>query len=179
MIQPRPESVIVLPHDPAWISMYRQESKCILDALRRGQPIAHHIGSTAIPVCFAKPIIDILIEANDLSLVDACNPMMQVLGYEIMGEYGISNRRYFRKNSDTGERLYHVHVFAKGDPSVERHLVFRDFLIQHPIWAQKYSDLKRQLAASHPNSSRHYTEAKTELVVLINKLASKWRETLS
>jgi GrpB-like predicted nucleotidyltransferase (UPF0157 family) len=156
--------------------MYRHESRCILDALRPGQPIAHHIGSTAIPICFAKPIIDILIEADNLSLVDACNPMMQQLGYQIMGEYGISNRRYFRKNSDTGDRLYHVHVFAKGDPSIERHLVFRDFLIQHPTWAEKYSDLKRELATAHPNSSRHYTEAKTELVMLIDKLASKWKE---
>ncbi len=45
-----------------------------------------------------------------------------------------SRRRYFRKNSATGVRLFHVHVFAKGDVHVERHLTFRDFLIHHPDW---------------------------------------------
>jgi GrpB-like predicted nucleotidyltransferase (UPF0157 family) len=173
------DTVIVLPHDPSWAVTYQEESKHILSALSTSSPVAHHIGSTAIPKCFAKPIIDILIEVDDLKLVDFCNSSMERLGYQVMGEYGIPNRRYFRKNNESGVRLYHVHVFAKGEPTIERHLAFRDFLNQNPSWALKYSDLKRELAATYPNSSRRYTDAKTELVTLICELASNWQRTRS
>lgn len=157
--------------------MYHDESKSILQALGSNAVAAHHIGSTAIPICFAKPIIDILIEVDNLFLVDSRNPMMQQIGYQVMGEYGIPHRRYFRRNNALGMRLYHVHVFTKGNPNIERHLAFRDFLNQNPNWAQKYSDLKRDLAAAHSKSSRHYTDAKTEFVTMIDELASIWRST--
>ncbi|MCU0719563.1 MAG: GrpB family protein [Pirellula sp.] len=173
------DRVTVLPHDPAWVSMYHDESTGILRALGTNAAAVHHIGSTAIPRCFAKPIIDILVEAEELLLVDSCNPVMQHLGYQVMGEYGIPNRRYFRKDNSAGVRLYHVHVYTKGDPHIERHLAFRDFLIQNPSWVQKYSDLKRSLAATHPNSSRQYTDAKSEFVAMIDELASNWRKSSS
>jgi GrpB-like predicted nucleotidyltransferase (UPF0157 family) len=159
--------------------MYHDESINILQALGTNAATAHHIGSTAIPICFSKPIIDILIEAEELSLVDSCNLRMQQLGYQVMGEYGIPNRRYFRKNNSAGERLYHVHVFTIGSPHIARHLAFRDFLNLNPCWALKYSDLKRDLATAHPNSSRHYTDAKTDFVMMIDELASNWRRTQS
>lgn len=155
--------------------MYNVESKSILQALGNNATAAYHIGSTAIPNCFAKPIIDILIEVDDLSLVDLQSPAMQRIGYQVLGEYGIPDRRYFRRNNVSGERLYHVHVFAKGNPNIDRHLAFRDFLNQNPNVAQKYSELKRNLAATHPHSSRHYTEAKSDFVKMIDELASNWR----
>ena len=48
----------------------------------------HHIRSTAISNILAKPIIDILIEADDPSAIDAGNGAMAVAGYRAMGEFG-------------------------------------------------------------------------------------------
>jgi GrpB-like predicted nucleotidyltransferase (UPF0157 family) len=55
----------------------------------------HHIGSTAIPDIFAKPIIHILVEVSSFSRVDRLNPGIITLGYDPRGELGISGRRFF------------------------------------------------------------------------------------
>jgi GrpB-like predicted nucleotidyltransferase (UPF0157 family) len=64
----------------------------------------HHIGSTAIPGIYVKPVIDILLEVTDITAIDKKNAHMEKLDYEAMGEYGISGRRYFRKNDAGGHR---------------------------------------------------------------------------
>ena len=59
---------------------------------------------------------------------------MAALGYEVMGEFGIAGRRYFRRNNQAGVRTHQVHIFAHGSPHIERHLAFRDFLRRTPQW---------------------------------------------
>ncbi len=62
---------------------------------------------------------------------------MEALAYEVMGEFGIPGRRFFRKEN-AGTRTHHVHIFTARSPKVERHLAFRDYMIAHPEDAQKY-----------------------------------------
>jgi GrpB-like predicted nucleotidyltransferase (UPF0157 family) len=154
--------------------MFNAESRLVLDALGDNAITAHHIGSTAIPAVVAKPVIDMLIVVADIALVDTCNTAMQRIGYEVMGEYGISARRYFRKDNDAGIRTHHVHVFAQRSPHVKRHLAFRDFMNAHPQWAAEYSELKRELAAKHPESNQHYYNGKSDFITSIDKLAAAW-----
>lgn len=170
----RSDNVIVLPHDPQWFEMYTCEAQIIPKAFGANAVAIHHIGSTAIPNCYAKPIVDILVEAEAMAVIDTHANRMEQFGYQVMGEYGIPNRRYFRKDIATGVRLFHVHVFDKGHVHIERHLAFRDFLIQHPNWAHDYSQLKRKLAIENPNSSRNYTAAKTDFVMMVEKVAQDW-----
>lgn len=54
---------------------------------------------------------------------------MESLGYEVMGEYGIPGRRYFRKDAQQGIRTHNIHTFEAGSAEVERHLAFRDYMI--------------------------------------------------
>lgn len=49
----------------------------------------HHIGSTAIKGIYAKPVIDILVEVENINNVDNYNEEMKSLGYIPKGEYGI------------------------------------------------------------------------------------------
>jgi len=72
------------------------------------------IGSTAIPGIYAKPIIDLLVEVKDIIKVDEQSSAMESLGYEVMGEFGIPDRRYFRKDSQEGVRTHHIHTFEVG-----------------------------------------------------------------
>jgi GrpB-like predicted nucleotidyltransferase (UPF0157 family) len=53
----------------------------------------HHIGSTSIPGIHAKPIIDMLAVARDLSQIDQRAQNMREIRYEVMGEFGIAGRR--------------------------------------------------------------------------------------
>ncbi len=47
------------------------------------------------------------------------------------------------------------------------HLLFRDFLQNHPDVAQKYDKLKRMLAAEHSVDRESYTNAKTEFIASV------------
>src|SRR5205085_5583576 len=115
-----------------------------------------HIGSTAIPDIYAKPVLDLLVEVRDITEVDGQSSAMESLGYEVMGEYGIPGRRYFRKDNREGIRTHHIHAFEAGSAEAGRHLAFRNYMITHPVDAQRYSELKRKLAEKHPQSIDEY-----------------------
>jgi GrpB-like predicted nucleotidyltransferase (UPF0157 family) len=167
------EVTLVVPHNPEWAALFLAESDRIQHVFGGAAVVIHHIGSTAIPNTWAKPIIDILVVADDLAAIDQKQSGMAALGYEPKGEFGIEGRRYFRKEDGAGRRTHHVHVFEQGSEHIERHLVFRDFLRSHPDWAEKYSDLKRTLAE---NRVANYTDEKTEFVRHIEQMARQWRK---
>lgn len=167
--------VIIRPHDSAWLDKFVAESQLIMAAMGENVIAVHHIGSTAIPRILAKPVIDMLVVVTDINLVSMQSVGMEKLGYETMGEFGISGRRYFRKDDGQGTRTHHVHVFEQGNSHIERHLAFRDFLIFHPDWAAQYSELKRDLAAKHPNSMESYIEGKNGFIQQVDQLAAAWR----
>ena len=170
-----PMKVVVEPYDPRWVGMFGMESAMVGRALGSNMVAIHHIGSTTIRTIHAKPIIDMLVEVANLDAVDAHNRAMEALGYEAMGEFGIAGRRYFRKDDDAGVRTHHVHTFATGCPHIERHLAFRDFMLEHPDWARRYSDLKRNLARAHPDDIQSYMDGKDAFIKDIDIRAATWR----
>lgn len=154
----------VVPHNPEWKSRYASEADPIASALHVMAARLHHIGSTAIPGISAKPIIDILVEVDDLGGLDARRSAMEQLGYEVMGEFGIPGRRYFRKNDASGTRTHQVHAFQTGSVGAARHLAFRDYMIAHPYAAQAYGTLKEQLTVQHPDEFEAYTDGKNAFI---------------
>jgi GrpB-like predicted nucleotidyltransferase (UPF0157 family) len=123
----------------------------------------------------AKPVVDLLVEVGDITEVDGRSSAMGSLGYEVMGEYGIPGRRYFRKDNREGVRTHHVHAFGAGSAEVGRHLAFRDYMIAHPEDAQRYSELKRELAEEHPQSIDGYMDGKDGFIKEMDRRAARWR----
>lgn len=164
----------VVPHDPVWKQQYAREAELIASALNGMAAKLHHIGSTAIPDIAAKPIIDILIEVDDLRELDARSSAMEQLGYEAMGEFGIPGRRYFRKNDTSGIRTHQIHAFETGSPGAVRHLAFRDYMIAHPAAAQAYGALKERLAQQHPDDFEAYMDGKDALIKEHEAKALAW-----
>jgi GrpB-like predicted nucleotidyltransferase (UPF0157 family) len=135
----------------------------------------HHIGSTAIPQIHAKPIIDMLVEVKDITKIDVQSSALEALGYEAMGEFGISGRRFFRKGNEAGIRTHHLHGFEVNSAQIERHLAFRDYMISHPEDAQQYSELKRELANKYHDNIQGYMDGKDGFIKEIDLKAAKWR----
>ena len=168
------KSVHLEPPDPRWAEEFLSESAAIADLLGASIKALHHIGSTAIPGMYAKPIIDMLGVTPDLTNFDNCSGNLQNLKYEGLGEFGIDGRRYFRKNNPSGVRTHHLHVFQDGSPQIARHLAFRDYLTAHASAARDYEALKLRLAADFPNDIRLYTGGKDQLVREIDTRAAAW-----
>ncbi len=165
------KQVQVHPPNPHWPHAFEAEAAQVSRILGDNVVHIHHIGSTAIPNIYAKPVIDMLAEVSNIDRVDACNAAMAALGYTALGEYGLPGRRYFRKDNAEGVRTHHVHIFLAGSPEVIRHLAFRDFMRANPDCAQQYSDLKRALAAQYPNDIDSYMDGKDEFVKAMEKRA--------
>lgn len=167
--------VEVVPHDPWWRGAFEAEAKHVAVALGENVAAIHHIGSTAIPNIYAKPVVDLLVEVEDIDEVDGRSSAMESLGYEVMGEYGIHGRRYFRKDNPEGIRTHNIHAFEVGSAEVVRHLAFRDYMIAHPGDAQRYSELKRKLAEEHPQSMDGYMDGKDGFIKEMDRRAAHWR----
>lgn len=171
--------VEIRDHDPQWVTSFRQEA-AILQAIF-GQEVAaiHHIGSTSVPELPAKPIIDILLEVRDIDKVDLFNQQMRDFGYEPRGEYGLPRRRYFPRIDGT-KHSSHIHTWQTGDPEIDRHVSFRDYLISHPQMRHAYGCLKEDLAARFPADKERYIDGKHEFCQEVERHAIRWqREVVS
>ncbi|GGX41155.1 GrpB family protein [Saccharospirillum salsuginis] len=162
----------VVDYRPEWPNEYRHEEGRLTSTLGECLVAVHHIGSTSVPGLAAKPVIDILLEVRDLEELDTYDSAMARLGYEVMGEFGIERRRFYRKGGD--QRTHHVHAFPAGDEHVTRHLAFRDYLIAHPEVADEYDRLKRKIADEYRTDSDGYCGAKNDFVVHHEYLALAW-----
>ncbi len=167
--------VEVVPYDRRWAEQFKGEAGRITAVLCQEAQAIHHIGSTSIPGIVSKPIIDILVEVKAIEKVDEFNGDMIGLGYQPRGEYGIPGRRYFiRDVGATG--THHVHMFTAGDPQVERHLNFRDYMLAHPEEARAYSLVKEDLARRFPEDMDSYVEGKDGFIKEMDRRAYTWRQ---
>jgi GrpB-like predicted nucleotidyltransferase (UPF0157 family) len=165
--------VEVIAHSKIWQEQFEQEKQLLQKLFSEELIAVHHIGSTAIQKISAKPVIDILLVVDAIEQVNHYSAGMRKLGYIDFGEYGIVGRRFFAKGGD--RRSHHVHVFTKGNPEIERHLAFRDYLNSHPEQAAAYSELKLQLAQQFPLAIEKYIAGKERFIKEIDEKAAHWR----
>ena len=173
------QRVYLLPHDPRWSAGFARESAAVAEAMGDAFSAIHHIGSTAIPGISAKPVIDMLAVVRNVEALEARSPQVEALGYEVMGEFGIPGRRYFRKDDAPGNRTHQIHAFAAGSPQIARHIAFRDFLRAHSGYAEEYGALKQRLAAQFPSDISAYTDGKDEFIARVDALAAEWQSSVS
>ena len=153
--------IFLTEHQPYWREWYLEEENLLKTTLSAIERISH-IGSTAVPSIWAKPIIDILVEIPIGSdLLDYRTSIINN-GYICMSQS--KNRLSFNKGyTETGfaEKVFHLHLRYAGDHD---ELYFKDYLIEYPEAAKEYEELKLMLWKKYEHNRDAYTNAKTELV---------------
>lgn len=147
-------------HQACWEAWYQIEKGHLLSVLPDTVKI-HHIGSTSISGIWAKPIIDILVEAN-LSDYDEIKSILLCNGYICMAQ--TETRIDFNKGYTSdgfAERVFHLHLREFGDND---ELHFRDYLNEHPEISIAYEKLKLSLWKQFEHNRDAYTESKTAFV---------------
>ncbi len=167
--------VELVPHNPEWSHQADEEALRILDGLSFPIIGIYHIGSTSVAGIKAKPILDFVIEVENLEDVIQAVPEFEAIGYQSKGEYSIPGRQFFTKDTE-GERTHHLHVFQQGHPDIERHIVFRDYLRANPEAAREYEKLKEKMAKRFPKQSSDYTAAKSDFILSMDEVARYWLE---
>ncbi|MCA0927285.1 GrpB family protein [Ruegeria profundi] len=151
--------------DPAWPQQAITEVTRWQNADLPGLVEIHHIGSTSVPHLPAKPIIDLLPVFSDLDQMDAARPLIEALGYEWLGEFGLPGRRYVRKDDPaTGKRIVQAHCYVQDSSEITRHLAFRDALRADPALRDAYAAEKTRCGNLHPNDYHAYGDCKSDWV---------------
>lgn len=164
------QHIIVRDYDPLWIEKYREESSLVKGILAENCVAIYHIGSTSVPGLAAKPIIDIMAVVRSLAEVDSVAENFSEIGYEYLGEFGITGRRYLRKGGD--ERTHQIHIFQADDwKNIGRHLAFRDYMRTHEKERDEYAKIKKSLAQRFPYDIDGYCDGKESFVREIEKRA--------
>ncbi len=164
--------IIELQRRTAWSAEFLAHAAVIRAALGALVVEVHHIGSTAIPGIAAKPIIDILLEVSSLEQLDRSAHLLENLGYEALGEFGLAGRRYFRKGGE--QRTHHLHAYESGHPDIHRHIAFRDYLKANRVAATQYESVKLAAAKEFRDSPDAYAQSKSAIITKLEQEALLW-----
>ncbi|TDM02383.1 GrpB family protein [Macrococcus carouselicus] len=158
-------------YDDNWKNSFEDECKIMREIFENEIVRFEHFGSTSVPGMKAKPVVDMMILVKDINEIDKFNSKLEMLGYDVAGEWGITGRRLLRKGGEN--RTHHIHIYQFDHTSIYRHLVVRDYLLEHPEEVKSYSEFKEILASKY-DETREYSKAKKEFVSKLEQKAIKY-----
>ena len=169
-VRERPDmaSVVLVAYDPLWTEEFRVEADRIVRACDDLEIRLEHVGSTAVPGLWAKPIIDIAVGVPPLADRSPYIQTLKELGYEHKGAHGIPGRDYFRLGSP---RSHHVHMGSWSSDAWRDNLLFRDYLRANCSVMLEYEILKRQLASTHALDRARYQAEKGTFIQAVLRQA--------
>ncbi len=155
------EAICVVPHNPEWFEQFSHERDSLQKILEDIVVDVRHIGSTAVSGMVAKPIIDIMLGLRSLAVDTTFINQMETLGYEYLGEAGVSGRLYFRKRNPLA---FNVHVVEWKGIIWQNNLRLREYLRENPNLAAKYGQYKLALLDRGVKTLLEYSELKASFL---------------
>jgi GrpB-like predicted nucleotidyltransferase (UPF0157 family) len=163
-----PPLTIIEP-SPLWPSRFLSTQSRISTALGPTALAIHHAGSTSVPGLPAKDIIDVDLVVSNIRDEASYVPALSAAGFTfILREPAWHEHRFFVDEGDqTGGYPINLHVFGPDCAEVERHKIFREWLVKTPEDLQMYARVKRECAAASEaagESMQEYTVRKDNAV---------------
>jgi len=146
-----------------------QVAQLVIDLIRSQIPnvTVEHIGSTAVPACAGRGVIDLMILYSN-EPVEPILAELDALGFQwVQRVNDLPNE--WPKGAGAIEyegdlfRL-HIHVQPIDHPSVHEKLAFRDRLRSDPAFCAEYMAHKRSIIESRITDPIAYTSAKADFV---------------
>jgi GrpB-like predicted nucleotidyltransferase (UPF0157 family) len=166
-------AIRMVESNPRWPSQANVELRRIAHGLGPLATRLEHIGSTAVPGLYAKPILDLLVSVAALEPHRRYVEPLERLGYLFVPDPDSPDRRFFARPPER-PRSHHVHVCAAGSHCELRHIAVRDFLRTHPDHAASYATLKRELVRRHAGDRPAYIAGKDSHVGELEARALEW-----
>jgi GrpB-like predicted nucleotidyltransferase (UPF0157 family) len=153
----------LMPHDKAWKDDFAAERERIEKKVADLSVRIEHIGSTAIPGIYAKPVLDIAVLCAAENLETVADALVK-LGYEYRGQYDEKPDGHFYAVLDRDNIRYcQAHIYTEETADWHLKLRFRDVLRQNSELAREYNNYKLELASRVSNKSE-YAEIKTKWI---------------
>jgi GrpB-like predicted nucleotidyltransferase (UPF0157 family) len=156
---------VCLAYDPRAVVVARQIASEI--SSRLPQIHVEHVGSTAVPGCAGKGIVDLMIAVRDGKMA-AVKDALGNLGFQQQPQPDpFPEDRPMRVGSvvhDGETFLLHIHLIPADSPEVEDMRFFRACLQADPELLQVYVARKRQIIASGATDPLAYANEKGKFV---------------
>lgn len=159
-------SVQLAEPNPDWPRQFNAAATELRSAMADATCVVEHIGSTAMPGLCAKPVLDLLLGVKELAAIEVRMTALAMLGYRYRPDYEdqLPQRRYFVRDASAGLPRIHLHGLVADGEHWRAHLAFRDALRNDRALAQRYGQLKRELAERHAADKAAYTAAKAPFI---------------
>lgn len=153
--------IAIVPHDPKWPYLFRQEADRIRGALGERALTIEHVGSTAVPGLDARPCIDVLMVVDDPDDGSTYLPELERAGYSM--SVRSTDRVEYRllKGSRVNVNLF---VFSENCAEPRRMRAFRDLLIADEEARERYAAFKRELGERTWERLQDYIDARNGIV---------------
>ncbi len=158
--------MLIQPYQQSLKEDFKAIKEVLNDALMPLNVTIEHVGSTAIPELAAKPIIDIDIVFDEDVDFNDIKKALEKIGYFHNGNQGIPNRDVFKRGKTLvwhkvlDNITHHLYVCLKDSEALLRHILFRDYLIDHPEARVQYQNMKYQIAQEVHQDRKKYAELK-------------------
>ena len=154
-----------------WINEYLEEKKVLVSLFGAEVKAVEHVGSTAIPIDLAKPVIDIFAGVDPFRNHEYYSMLLGEDNYRYTVT-GMKGRHLFQKYN--GEKWTHnIHIIEYSAEFHHRNeILFRDFIKDKKELMQEYSLLKIVLKIS-ATDIEEYTKGKTAFIQKVVDMARK------
>ncbi|WP_086933456.1 GrpB family protein [Agarilytica rhodophyticola] len=163
------------PYNPRWGECFKTSTEEMANKLRNFNINYYHIGSTSVPGLASKPIIDIIIQVNDLGSHEQVINILSLMNYKNWGCSPVHPdvTWHWHKNINPVSKV--IHLCTANNPWVSAALNFRDYLRYFPDKRREYMNLKAKLSRESNNDLVLYSIKKALLLYRLNKEANTWR----
>ena len=151
---------------------YRDDYPIIYDKLKEelldiyGNKIRYidHVGSTSIKNIKSKPVIDIMVQTDDLDdfkkFTEEC---VENETYTVKREPTLGGDYLVRREEDGRVKAF-LHVYQTGDINGLTSVYFRDYLNSHEDEKKRYEELKMELYEKYKYDRPSYTHGKDKYI---------------
>lgn len=155
--------VRLLNHNEKWTEEFQKVKQSILEQWTDNVLDIQHVGSTAVHLICAKPILDVAVQLQSVQQMEPS--LLEALGYDYCGIQHRNPLHHLFVLRGPGEiSLQHIHCYDQRDPDFNRIVGFRDYLNTHPDAARQYETLKKDLAKKYPDDRIAYTNGKEHFI---------------
>jgi GrpB-like predicted nucleotidyltransferase (UPF0157 family) len=130
--------------------------------------VIEHVGSTSVPGCAGKGIVDLMIATGDAEALETVKGLLDRLGFQRQTNRDpFPETRPMRVGSlvhDGEPFLLHVHVIPATSSEVDETRFFRVCLRADPELLEAYVSKKREIVASGVTDSLEYCRIKGDFI---------------
>ena len=166
------EPIEVVSYSLEWPRLFEDEARRLEAGVTEKINSIEHFGSTSVPGMSGKPVVDLLLGADDMAQTHKIAEQIAKLGYENLGEVLVPGRVYLRRR---GLLNFNAVVVVHEGELWKYFMLVRDYLRANADEVKAYSAAKRETVDSGATMFLDYSYKKAPFLKALAERAIAWK----